>query len=85
VTPSLVCGARKLDFVRDGGFRDVRDLSRLREGEEARREAREWVEGAVWEDQFELGLGWRWGMDVGIGRYICWISLAWLSLPCWWR
>ncbi len=30
----------------EGGLRDVRDLSRLREGEEARREAREWCEGA---------------------------------------
>lgn len=29
-----------------GGLRVVSDLSRLRVGEEARREAREWVEGA---------------------------------------
>lgn len=32
---------------RGGGGREVSDLSRLREGEAARREAREWVEGAV--------------------------------------
>ena len=50
MTPPLACGARASDFDCEGGLRDVRDLARLREGEEARREAREWADGAVWED-----------------------------------
>ena len=43
VTPAPGVGAR---MEREGGGRVVSDLSRLREGEAARREAREWVEGA---------------------------------------
>ena len=35
-----------LEWDEEGGLWDVRDLSRLREGREARREAREWCEGA---------------------------------------
>lgn len=36
-----------LPALERGGLRRVRDLSRLRVGEEARRERREWGEGAV--------------------------------------
>lgn len=43
--PAPLWAARTLECL--GGFRDVRDLSRLREGEEARREARERVDGVV--------------------------------------
>ena len=47
MTPALAWAARTVGLeVEEGGLRDVRDLSRLREGEDARREAREWCEGA---------------------------------------
>ncbi len=73
-------------MVVEGGLRDVRDLSRLREGEEARREAREWREGAeggeegglVWvlgRREGEEGDGEKMGEEGemgGWGRYLCW-------------
>ena len=37
---------RIVELEIEGGLKDVMDLSKLREGEAARREAREWVEGA---------------------------------------
>lgn len=52
VMPAPGTGARKVFLLElervGGGASDRRDLSRLREGEEARREAREWVDGAGW-------------------------------------
>lgn len=45
--PALWCADKKVGlWGGEEGFRVVRDLSRLRDGEAARREAREWVESA---------------------------------------
>ena len=51
MTPAPWRGARTWEEEEErwagrGAWRVARDLSRFREGEEARREAREWVEGA---------------------------------------
>lgn len=85
----------ELILERGGGLRDVRDLSRLREGEGARREARECVEGAVRGrgEGVSNGGGGCCGRRkvegmVGVeglekGRYLCWSSSV-SRLSPWW-